>query len=593
MIRIIVNGIELVLPEELSITMIDENPVVTRNGKSSHDITVSLLESNNARAFNNPQRINNNQFVKTANAVFFEDLKHTKGTAIVLPKTTSETITFQFVAENSELNYLTQQTKKIWELDFGSESSIDYAKALFTIQHPGYGAVMSGETQIGFNKFVCAPVKYNTTIANNYSLQVGLYESPGQIDGVENIVMQPYLLYYVEKLIELLGFSLVDNVLVDYPLAKHLFITTLVQSNNYSDALPDMSIGEFVSAIEEFFNVFFLITSDKRCFIVDVNTYVENMQLVELTDVADSFERNSVSQSADTTSLSYDLGKTGYHKYQKINPEIIKASTKLHYTGPSAMRNLIYAAQLNKFIIHITDNNQREHIYTPDAQENVYKVIPNGAPESCIYVNKFKNYGSSENPVVLKINPLAYTSDRKEYWIIQDGFPQLITYLPYQLPLESSDLYIPQSQAILTAVEDNLVQSPRKSKIEVGIFTGMIELFNVAVFYPVTYVDNVPEFFALFRSEEGNFTVWVIDKYQITCNLTLRLVGSDGIYETFFKSKLYDDTAEYVFRIPYSANLNSSTMYFYNYQKYIPIRFEKQLSKRKDIVTGYFYRMKN
>ncbi|MDD3196240.1 MAG: hypothetical protein PHU68_10660 [Paludibacter sp.] len=592
MIRIIVNGVELVLPEDLSITMVDENPVVTRNGKSSHDITVSLLEGKNARAFNNPQRINNNQFVKTANAVLFEDLKATKGTAIVLPKTTPETITFQFVAENSELNYLTQQTQKIWELDFGSESTIEYAKALFTIQHPGYGAVMSAGTQIGFNKFVCSPVKYNSTIANNYALQVGLYESPGQIDGVENIVMQPYLLYYVEKLIELLGFYLVDNVLIDYPLARHLFITTLVQSNKYSDALPDMSIGEFVSAIEEFFNVFFLISSDKRCFIIDVNTYVENMPIIPLTEVEDTFERNSVNQSSETTSLSYDLGKTGFHKYQKINPEIIKASIKLHYSGPSVMRNLIHADQLNKFIIHITDNDQHEHIYTPDAQENVYKVIPNGAPNSCIYVNKFKNYGSSENPLVLKIRPLAYTTDKKEYWIFQDGLPQLITYLPYQLPFESSDLYTPQSQVILTAVEDNLVQSPRKNTIEVGIFSGMIELFNVAVFYPVSYVDNVPEFFALDRNDQGNFTAWVIDKYKATCNLTLRLVGNDGIYDTYFRTKLYDESIEYVFKMPSNVDLNTSKLYFYKHQKYIPIRFEKQLSKRKNYATGYFYRMK-
>ena len=593
MIRIIVNGIELVLPEELSITMVDENPVVTRNGKSSYDITVSLLEANNARAFNNPHRINNNQFVKTASAVFFEDLKPIKGTAIVLPKTTPETITFQFVAENSELNYLTQQTGKIWELDFGTEDVIHFSKILLGLNNPGYGPVIENGEEIFFNRFICVPVKYSNLIANDFTLEVSYVETPGQINGVNNITMQPYLLYYVEKLIELLGFNLVDNVLVNYPLARHLFITTLVQSNKYSDALPDMTIGEFVSAIEEFFNVFFLISSDKRCFIVDVNTHVENMQLVDLKDVDDLFERNSVNQSTDTSSLSYDLGKTGFQKYQKINPEIINASTKLNYTGASSMRNLIYKAQLNKFIIHITDNNQREHIYVPEPKENVYRVIPNGAPNSCIYVNKFKNYGNSENPLVLKISPLAYTADKKEYWIIQEDIPQLISYLPYQLPLETSELFTPQSQNILSAVEDSMVQYPRKSKIEVGIFTGMIELFNEAVFYPVTYVDNVPEFFALNRNQEGLFTVWVAEKYNHICNLTLRLVGDDGIYNTFFKTKLYDDSIEYVFKIPYNINIDTSKLYFYNHQKYIPIRFEKQLSKRKDMFTGYFYRMKS
>lgn len=577
MTELIINGTRAVLPEDIKFPLFEENPYFTRNGEFSLDITMSLMNPVNAKIFRHINRLNLAAVMTEADAILIVDNKVSKG-RIVDFENTDTTVTYQFVAGNSELNFLSQNNKKIWQLDFGTEDVIHFAKIMLGLNNPGYGPVIEDEEEIAFNRFVCVPVKYSNLTANDFTLEVGVVESPGQINGVNNIVMQPYLMYYIDKLPELLGYELESNVLMSDDFARSLFFTNPVQSNNYSDALPDITIGEFISAIEEFFNVFYYVTAQKKCYILNKNSYIDDMPVVKLTKVLDAYERTNNDENVSVDAIAYDLSGSGYHKYQKIDPEIIRVSELLQYNSAFFMKNLVSSPQLNKFIIHLTTNNNRQHIYTPDPELNVYRVLVPSEPGSCLYVNKFQNYGDSESPKTLAISPLAYTAGTKEYWLITDGIPMLVDTLPYQLPVENNNLYTSDSQNILEAVEGELQAIPRKSKIEVGIYSGMIELFNnTGVLYPVSYVDTMPEFFTLDNDRESAFNTWITNVYAQTCTMTLRLIGDDGIYNRYHVNYDIDSTTVYTFNVLDEVSIGK--LYDYNGSIYIPFSIEKTVGK--------------
>ena len=58
MIQLYINNHEIVLPDDLEIDLIDNNPLITDTGEYSLDITISLLEPKNAIAFGHLYRVN-------------------------------------------------------------------------------------------------------------------------------------------------------------------------------------------------------------------------------------------------------------------------------------------------------------------------------------------------------------------------------------------------------------------------------------------------------------------------------------------------------------------------------------------------------
>lgn len=605
MTELIINGTRAVLPRDINFTMLEENPLFTKNGEFSLDITLSLMNPVNAKIFKHINRLNVADVVSEADAILIADNKLTKG-KIVEVKNTDTDVSFQFVARNSELNFLARNDKKIWQLDFGIEDAVDYERALFSIQHPGYGEVIENDEVIGFNKFVCVPVKFANMIANDYTIQPQIYNvQEAEIDGVNNIVIQPYWMHYISTLPELLGFEVVENVLLEDELAKELFIPNTVKSLRYSDALPDLTVSEFIDVVEEFFNVFFFVTKDRKCLILNRDSYIGNRSVLKLKNVLDSYDRESESVDVDTSSISYDLGSDGYLKYQKLKKEVVDISTVSQYANRLAMKNAITLDMLNKFILHKTTNNGFEYVFTPSPQLNIYRVGIPFTGNSCIYVNKFKDSSQSENPKVLTVKPLPFTYIEKTA-ITQVKFPgmdpeNVYWTLPYQLPFINSNLYIQNDQFLLNAIESSLEKIPRRNKIEIGIYSGMINFYPNEVSYPYSYLDNHPEHWMI-QSDidsvesptfEGYFNEWITNVYKPVCSKTLRLTGSDGLYNRYHVRTQIDTTIVYIFRV-LDKNLTTNNLYEYNGSIYIPFSIEKtvDINGESEIKTAKFYKLK-
>lgn len=604
MTELIINGTRAVLPKDINFTMFEENPLFTQNGEFSLDITLSLMNPVNAKIFKHINRLNVSEIITEAEANLIADNKVSRGKIIDI-KNTDKTVSFQYVAGNSEFNFMAQNKKKIWQLDFGTESAVDYARALFSIQHPGYGQVIQMGDVVGFNKFVCVPVKFRNLTANDYTISRAntIYEI-NEIDGVNNIVIQPYLMHYINTLPELLGFQVVENVLMQDQLALELYMPNRVQSLRYSDMLPDKSISEFIDDIEEFFNIFFLVTNDRKCHILNRDSYVDNKEIRKLKNVLDNYERENEVQDVDQSSISYDLSDEGYLRYQRLKKDLVDVCQRITHSSSNVMKNSLVEADLNKFVIHITSTNNREHVFTPPANMNVYRVLVPGTSGYCYYVNKLKDSSQSDNPKVLSIKPLPFTYIDKLLTNYIDYYEPYSFTVPFQIPIVNSDVYVSQNQNVLEAIEDSLELLPRENKIEVAIYSGLVECFVhefAFLKYPISYIDNNPEFWLPQMyvdspetpTYESNLNLWITEKYKPVCSKTLRLTGDDGIFNRYHVTNQIDTSKVYIFKCM-DKNITTNYLYEHNGAIYIPFSIEKNvdIDGESEIKTAKFYKLK-
>lgn len=662
MIQFFVNNIEVVLPADFELTEIDENALITEAGEYTLDFEVSLLEPKNARIFGHANRPNTaNKRTDYDNARKVVNGRVSQGRLIVVQRTDTN-IKLQFVAGSSNVNYQLKDDRKIWELDFGTENEITFELAMRSIKYPGYGHKRIVQPPLNWvvewdNYYACVPVKFNNLTANYYRMPKLLrggdrnghnmtYWAEGDggqamtadgemiIQGVQNIVMQPYLLYYINKLPELLGFELKTNVLnSDFKLQKKILINR-VRSLKYSDALPDMTIREFISAVEYTYNVVFNFKNDNTIDILSTKYFVDNKSVIAPT-VLDQFIEEPAEDvyRFDVNALSYELGNGPLAKYQKLDESIVEKCTKIEFSNIVNLKLFLHNEIINNFKLYEIIGKQEQYLFTDNPKENLYRQLPGTTKGVLIGVNKFRSYKEDGNKEIeLKIVPCAVICDvlkyRLENWI-GGGFTYADVPTHIQIASVATELFELESQNVLEALESALTQIPRSSVIEVVLYNGMVRSFECdlsqtdadgkttrAYFkYPFSFVDSLPEYwldpknntFITAVTQAGvvvdiaayaaSFETWITTFYKPVCNDTLKITGSaDAMWEKYYtnRNSYIDTTVIYTRYFPPKQLLSSKYIYYIDGNEYIPISIERKISadgSEKEIV-GKFYRLK-
>lgn len=611
MIQFFIKKIELVLPDDFSTTIIDENPLITNKGEFSLDIDTSLLDKANARAFNFVQRLNNSTVDKDGDCVMISDGRVRNGKFTVLSNT-DISVKWQFIAGNSELNYIAQNDTKIFTLPWGTESAIDYDRALLSISLPGYSAN---------NPFVCTPVLTkdkdgNDLVLNNYKVSTQTSETLFAINGVENIVMQPYLMYYIKKLPELLGYTLKTNILDNDTRANKIYLTNTVQSLEYNYALPDMTISEFLNEICTIFNVEFKVNSAlKTIDIVRVSEAIKAAPVVKLTDVLDAYERSEEDKKETSklsfNKLSYDLDGSTYFRYQQFSKEVMDKMYIQNHPNFAAMVAYLDSIGLPYDIFRIYRDTEKENDWigisntqlhpsiifytypiTRDGDFDYLKLLQN--------VNKLSAYvtGDGQSELILKIAPAEVVKQSITVnYNYGSGTGQFAVY--FQAPKSKKAAFIPSVIGLKAMVETSEPEAERLSTIEIGMFAGRITLYydqdasTVTTTYPFSNIDDLPEFGPTFISKTNclKSKAWAEAHFTPAITSNLKLKGPGGIYDSYFSGEVIDYSKKYKFIMPDSPLLQVGNIFEFESQKYITIRFEREKSNKKSLVVGYFYRM--
>lgn len=615
MIELFVNGHECVLPSNYSFTFIEENPEITNNGEFSLDISLSLLNRKNAIAFGFLNRINLSEIKDSATAKMVDDGKVRNGTIHILSNSDDE-VKFKFISGNSELNYIAKTDKKIWEFDWGTENEITYSLAKRSIDYAGYGHKQIVQPPFNWvvewdNNYVCAPIEVNkdgnATIFNNFKFieNVNVENRDSNVTSVDNILMQPYLLYYINRLPALLGYTIKNNCLNTDNRAKIMYLINTVDTLNYADFLPDITVSEFIDAIEKFFNVSFLVNSTtKSISIIDTKTNTATKKIVTVDNILDSYNRelkdSEENIKPEFSKIKYDLRDSTYFKYQELDEEILKSVTHVNLTAESEIFTYIsshglYAVHNVLYLFNISSTgNSYFYGYTT---LNLYRLnVGNGTSRPCL-INKFNSWGSGDNVLTLQIIPAEIKV--REIRLHFSNLNNNDVFLTCQMPVSSGNYYVKGSQSIVEMIEGTVKNVPRSSVMEVALFTGIVKtvnsdnFFTYAFYYPFSHCDYYPEFGPIYNhtTKFNELEAWRTNYYAPVAVKSMRLNGVNGIIADYHQEKIIDSTREYTFIFEDKPDVMASNLFMIKNQKYMPISFERKKTNKKTPVIGKFYRM--
>lgn len=583
MIELFINNQELILPEDFSVTMVEENPEITNNGVFTLDITVSLLEAKNAIAFGFLNRLNIETITNTAMARFVIN-GIVKNGKIIVSQNTNIDVTFQFIAGNSQMNYnMRTDARKIWELNWGQEAEIDYNKALDSITNPD-----------NYN-FVCAPVSIGGLVYNNYTVTQNTLIKPVVVSGVERILMQPYLKYFINRLPSLLGFNLNYNILDSDNRLKYMYFINVIQTLKYSDTLPDITVSEFIIMIENYFNVFFICDTNKNLSIENQKSLKTKKQVIKLENVLDSYVRSQnetkIASRYGFSRIAYELPSSNFFKYQNIDEAILAKCQLLEFnTWTDLMDSLQNEIELN--LLKIWKFSDFEYFY--------------GSPNAKMYaaqmwlgklnlINRFKPHGTNKDAeLVLKFVPAEMgTLQQHWFWNLISG-QQVDATVAVQLPKANNSYFIQTVSNFVDTVEKDNPKIPRTNTFQVALYSGKLKMYNTGwsfasgkldILYPFSHIDTMPSFCALTDTWPEFEEIWKNTVWTPAINTTLRIEGENGIYQNYKLESTFDPTKEYSFIVPDSPNLSTKCIFDINNKKYIPISIEKELSYKQKTVT--------
>lgn len=651
MIQLFINQHEIVLERDFSINIVEENPLITRNGEYTLDFDISLLEPRNAVAFGFINRLNINSIPTSFEAVMIIDLKAKNGKFIVL-NISNTTVKGQFVSNNSELNYITGDDRKIWDFDWGTLEAITPEIARTSLNIIGYQNYRDGATgQHHKNSYVCAPLMAGEVILNDFRLdwwnninvkyknvdtevplasmqfytltsaieamyykysviedryfskilfKINTNETVcyiynkigGTITDWRNVanwekieyrfLAQPYILYYIDKLPLLLGYTLSNNILKYDDFAKKLFMTNTIDSINFADFLPDITVAEFITNVENFFNVAFVVdNTNKSIEIKRIVETIENQPVVELKNVLDSVEIEISNTESDNRlsveNLSYDVSGTDYFKIHKIPQDVLSKFEIKEFADFAAIDAYTEAnPEFTRKPIIYTDLETNQ-----DYLAQFYQFTDGSGYFSkwLKRINKLKNANNNENILELKIKP-ASIAFNKMYYNRNDTIDNEEIQMP-----ETTDSY--NKNEAKTAYQLILMNDSikRNSEIKVAFYDGLIPFVNFTIIkYPFTKIDKYYEYNSKISDD------YLYSASNHPTNTGEETLVLKNLFDSVYKV-LSQNNVQYKFVIVDSPVLSINNVFEYNGARYIPVKFERTISNKKNPVTGYFLKM--
>lgn len=250
--------------------------------------------------------------------------------------------------------------------------------------------------------FVCPPVYtgYDTnayTFDNQMNIQSGTTDYyPGT-----RISPQPYLLYYVEKIVELLGYTLLENFLREDRRWCRLYLVNGYDTYEYAKMLPDWTADEFITEIEKLFNCIFLVNhTNNTVRIVDIKSYYNSEKKIYISETINSMKGKNYNVDDNLyinyDNVSFDFPELTEYKYNRVNEEILKLCevkevdkyTDLWGQGDAAYdRHVIYHTKdygLDFILVRLADGGLRQKIVNRfadikgniDGDTTLMKIVP-------------------------------------------------------------------------------------------------------------------------------------------------------------------------------------------------------------------------
>ncbi|GHU79667.1 hypothetical protein FACS1894145_4310 [Bacteroidia bacterium] len=588
MIELYIDNQQVVLPANFSLEIINENPFFTKNGQYTYDLTLSLDNSINAKLYEHYNRNNNSaDIVSGRSARLIVDNKVLiNGTEVILEITDKE-VKIQLISGESELNYFIGGDKKLNSLDLGSFN------VLSSEESGVFLPVFSSNEEKIYNQ--SRIVDYNNIISAS---------------GVKSPLIQPKLSFFVKRVINLLGYGIETNVF-DSSFLQYIRILNGRKTVKYSLMLPDWTVAEFFTELENIFNIAFIIDEyTKKISIFFKNNYYQDSVKTFVDEVIDEFSKTIDKEnklSYEQANIGYELTDDEYFKYQKLEKMIIDRAQPMAFpsyaaigaymmstTDTRTLKNKIFKSESSETqyictvatIGNITYKSQKKVNIFKDIMNNPnnsdldisLKIIP--APIRIVNVPVYDNIDANTNNVLYNMLaplPVIETDEGDDLNYILPGSTEEEDFIDIQSILENDSDAEEEPQSS-TGTSDNLF---------IFLYNGRHDIFSENYFlinntkkveYPIGFVD--------YLCEDERFG----ERYLDSNNLSLRLDSDHGL-KPLFESISVDTTKEYTFKFIYNKKLDAKSVFVFNNKKFVCKQLKYSINSKgiENIIEGVFY----
>lgn len=598
MTELYIDGVAAVLGKDFNIQVKRENPLFTKNGEYTYDITLPLDNATNAELYSHLNRLNSTQAVGTdRRAVLVADNRvYCNGTEVITGWT-EDTVSIQIASGNSELNWFIGADLQISFLDM--KQTIVPATESGKLEH-----IQKTYPDVDY---CLAPVVNlaNNYIFNDWDIKEG-QEIP--IEKADNTyIPQPFLIPYINDVLKALGYTLTENALENTEY-KNLYICHGLNTDKWNELFPNWSVKDFLEQIEYLFNMTFVVNNKNRTVaLIFNNRFWDGSHTVHISPVEDAYE-TEIDEEPDQedmadSNVSYNLNDNEFWKTACLD-DVVKESAKYEhipadYTVSASQGDRISAwfnedGGANRRIdtIWIDDLDGRQYLYI-----QLEDVNGDGRPDSHIeLVDDFANLEREDSApdVELKVSPATLTSVSK-LRVPGEGNTPDRTPTNFLLPAVNEGTDIDETTDTETSgiislgdlIYNGEPAKDTNSTLTLAFYTGMyrITIGGSHHYYPIAYIDD-HRMLELLESLKDRAEV--VEGTGIA-NHTLRLATLDKL----FYQSTYDIDYKHAIKLTsHDPNLyDVRSIFEIRNKRYVcrEMEFTLDANGRKGAWTGTFY----
>lgn len=501
MTELIIDGIQAVLPKDFTIQVKRENPLITKNGEYTYEITLQLTNPVNAALYAHLNRLNNLQEVKSKRpAILIADNRvYCNGTEIITGWT-DDTVSIQIASGNSELNYF-----------IGGDLQIEFLKMRSTM--PGFdGGEASGiQNLLKYIQKTYPEVDYclapvfdqgSGSIHNLWSIK-----NDGSIinDDMLDVTPQPYLCAYIKELLNSLGYELTENQL-ENTIYKDLYICHIEPTRHWNEMLPGWSVQAFLEQVELLFNAVFLVDNRKRTarLLLRGNYFSGNasVHVQQVEDVYEAEVEESEVEDPTVSSVAYKVDDCEFWRWN-ILPDAVKKGAKKGsipetvQTDTQGLNNWFSEEAHQKtdtIYTHVTDGKKFVYLRTWVDGQNAQRKSP-----VVELVDRFAGIerANAAHTIELEISPVAFKSCQINYYggAGRGEDTTLYIHLPLSFGNGTTKSDETMDNSIEAQIQNNVGEnSASKHNVCLAFYTGVkglnVSYNGVNLKYPIPYIDE-------------------------------------------------------------------------------------------------------
>jgi hypothetical protein len=591
MTELLINNQAVVLPDDFTYQIIQENPRFTKNGSYSLDLSIPLDNPVNAKIYSNINRFHNTTNIANRNAVIMVDNRREfQGKEIVL-SVDNKWAKIQLVAGNSDLNF-NLRDDKVRDLNLGSVVSIPwldvdsnpdndydfqagpygigYLNSRYPTKNFVYAPFYAADNEIFYNKWIYT----NEGAPGNPTLGIqGGYAIP-----------QPYLCGIIRKIIEFYGYSIsaYNNDLEGHPTIQQFYLVHGNLTRSYAKMLPDWTVKEFFDNIEEFFDCRVLVQEDNHTVKIVFNKYFfdtsspYNFEMIKLFSY-DNLEQNTIDYS--NANIGYDFDDYIYYRYARLDKKIKAAAIPTNTFSSEAMLNSMNDGN---------DPTRHRRIFTGTYGSYVSKLNENDDYYRGCRVDHYKDLiqnSKADKDILFKIMPapflqvidFVYDSNAEEPFGYWNQYPVVLLSQKY-----AAD----ENFSISEALEGDYQLPDQKltTKMYLAVWDGI---------RPINYLNDVPGY--SLAGVPMAFAEYFAEYYD--GRQTPQTFNLGGLFRlSTLKSTLYstlgaNTTKKYRISFKASGKIDIRKLFTFDNKKFVCIKFERRFDKmgQYPIVDGEFY----